>query len=181
MEMKINRIRYKERSIDGELFINGFKICDTAEATVHHLPAGEYEVKLYKCQKAGRQLPRILIGKRASCTSCCKMEAQRSKLRGKVYDRLMELQAGDPSAVVPLQEHELICNMMQQVLDIPVTHCPQIRPGNGVFGTPDGGILVGRYLAPGILTNSLLTFSSLIKRLRKAADRGNKLSLTIIG
>lgn len=57
--------------------------------------------------------------------------------------------------------------------------CVQLRPGNGVYHRTDGSIIVGEYLAPGCLKHPRSTFDNLFDRIRKAAERGHDITLTI--
>lgn len=57
--------------------------------------------------------------------------------------------------------------------------CPQLCPGNGVYNRTDGAIIVGRYIAPGCLAHPKSAFDALYERIRKNAERGNTITLTI--
>ena len=57
--------------------------------------------------------------------------------------------------------------------------CPQIKPGNGVYGRRDGSIILGSYLAPGIVRKSRQAFDALYERIRKNIERGKCVSLKI--
>lgn len=59
-------------------------------------------------------------------------------------------------------------------------YCPQICQGNGVYNRTDGAIIVGTYLAPGCLTHPKEAFETIYDRLRKSAERGHELTLTIV-
>lgn len=54
-----------------------------------------------------------------------------------------------------------------------------LKPGNGVHNRKDGSIIVGEYLVPGCLTHPKHAFDSLYQRLRKSAERGHEIRLTI--
>jgi len=62
MKILINRIRIKEKTTDGLLSIDGQHICETAEATPTLLPAGTYQITIFKCTKSKRQIPLICEG-----------------------------------------------------------------------------------------------------------------------
>ena len=57
--------------------------------------------------------------------------------------------------------------------------CPQICMGNGVNNRTDGAIVVGKRIAPGCLKHSKETFTTIYERIRKSAERGHDLTLTI--
>lgn len=50
MEIVIVRQEHKPWGIDGHLYINRIRICDTVEHPKRHLPAGEYQITNDKCQ-----------------------------------------------------------------------------------------------------------------------------------
>ena len=50
MEIVIVRQEHKPWGIDGHLYINRKRICDTVEHPRHHLPSGEYQITNDKCQ-----------------------------------------------------------------------------------------------------------------------------------
>ncbi|MCQ2269119.1 MAG: DUF5675 family protein [Bacteroidaceae bacterium] len=54
-----------------------------------------------------------------------------------------------------------------------------IRFGNGVYNLEDSTILVGTYIAPGCLCRSRIAFDTLYERIRKSAERGHQITLTI--
>lgn len=57
--------------------------------------------------------------------------------------------------------------------------CPRICPGNGVYHREDGSIIVGKYIAPGCLSHPKAAFDALYDRIRKSAERGHEITLTI--
>lgn len=67
MNITINRYRHKtacteqgrSETLDGHLYIDGQKICDTAENANGALPEGEYEVTLLKCKQYKRKMLRL--------------------------------------------------------------------------------------------------------------------------
>jgi len=50
MEIVIVRQEHKPWGIDGHLYINRQRVCDTVEHPRFHLPAGEYQITNDKCQ-----------------------------------------------------------------------------------------------------------------------------------
>ena len=57
--------------------------------------------------------------------------------------------------------------------------CPMLKPGNGVYHREDGSIIVGEYLVPGCLKHPKTAFANLFDRIRKSAERGHAITLTI--
>ena len=57
MEIIIVRQEHKPWGIDGHLYINRQRVCDTVEHPTRHLPAGEYSVVNDKCQMSNIQCP----------------------------------------------------------------------------------------------------------------------------
>ena len=57
--------------------------------------------------------------------------------------------------------------------------CPMLKPGNGVYHREDGSIIVGEYLVPGCLKHPKTAFANLFERIRKSAERGHAITLTI--
>ena len=63
MNISIIRYRLKEatNSIDGTLYIDGSRICDTAENAQFHIPVGTYAIEATKCQVQKRNIPVISL------------------------------------------------------------------------------------------------------------------------
>lgn len=60
MNIELRRIRYRPVTIDGQIWIEGEKVCDCAENAKHALPAGTYGVRLKKSKKYGRKMPSLI-------------------------------------------------------------------------------------------------------------------------
>lgn len=60
MNIELRRIRYRLETIDGQIWIEGEKVCDCAENAKHALPAGTYGVRLKKSKKYGRKMPSLI-------------------------------------------------------------------------------------------------------------------------
>ena len=60
MNIELRRIRYRPETIDGQIWIEGEKVCDCAENAKHALPAGTYGVRLKKSKKYGRKMPSLI-------------------------------------------------------------------------------------------------------------------------
>lgn len=58
--------------------------------------------------------------------------------------------------------------------------CPMLKPGNGVYKRKDASIILGKYLAPGCLTQPKQAFDNFYERIRKSIERGHELTITII-
>lgn len=65
MNIILKRIRHQPKTpcaepveaIDGQIWIEGQKVCDCAENAHHCLPPGRYEIELVKNKKFGRKMP----------------------------------------------------------------------------------------------------------------------------
>lgn len=141
MIITIKRYRQKTDTIDGHLYIDGQKVCDTAENALYCLRQGTYPVEIRKCKQYARKMPIISIG--VECKDCPKMQ--------------------------------FCCTNS----NLP-KYCPQLKPGNGVYNRTDGSIILGTYIVPGCLKRPREAFDSVYDRLRKSAERGHKIALTII-
>lgn len=59
MIIEVRRIRTQSESIDGHLYIEGQKICDTVENTYKAVKPGTYAITLVRCPLYERKLPHI--------------------------------------------------------------------------------------------------------------------------
>lgn len=69
--MIIKIVRYRKKlacteqgrseTIDGQLYIEGMRICDCAENAKSAIKAGQYSVSIIKCKQHARKMPVILI------------------------------------------------------------------------------------------------------------------------
>lgn len=152
MNIELRRIRHRPETIDGQIWIEGLKVCDCAENATSAIPVGTYPIILVKCKQYSRKMIKIqftdnsraIHGNSRSqenpCESCAKLE--------------------------------FVCNNTT----LPV-YCPQIKPGNGVFKRLDGSIIVGKYIVPGCLSHPKQAFDALYDRIRKNIERGNPVYL----
>lgn len=148
--MNITLIRYRQKTacteqgrsetLDGQLYIDGLKICDTAENANGALPEGTYPITLLKCKQYKRKM--LLLNPHPPCSKCPPMDY-----------------CGNNST--------LPC------------YCPMLKPGNGVHNRLDGSIILGTYICPGCLKLPKQAFDSVYDRLRKSAERGHEITLTI--
>jgi len=74
---------------------------------------------------------------------------------------------------------DLCGGRMPRLVDVPGFEGILIHPGNDPTQTY-GCVLVGRNTKVGQLTESKATFKRLYKRMRDAADRGEKITITIV-
>ena len=70
MNIILKRIRYRPETIDGQIWIDGEKICSSAENANHCLPVGTYQVKVDKCSKHARRMPIVITDKPPACDKC---------------------------------------------------------------------------------------------------------------
>lgn len=59
MHILITRHRYKRATIDGQLSIDGIRICDCAENAHTALPPGTYSITIVHCRQYARKMPLI--------------------------------------------------------------------------------------------------------------------------
>ena len=59
MHILITRYRYKPATIDGQLSIDGIRICDCAENAHTALPPGTYSIAIVHCRQYARKMPLI--------------------------------------------------------------------------------------------------------------------------
>ena len=140
MNIELRRIRHRPDTIDGQIRIDGRKVCDCAENAHHCLPAGTYRIAIMPCRQHARKMP--VVGESAHCSSC-----HRGPYIG-------------------------INTSMPRF-------CPMLAPGNGIHNRHDGSILVGKRGSRGLLLHPLTTFDLLYERIRRSAERGNEVTLTI--
>ena len=57
MHILITRYRYKPATIDGQLSIDGIRICDCAENANTALPPGSYSITIAHCRRYARKMP----------------------------------------------------------------------------------------------------------------------------
>lgn len=169
--MKLELIRIKRKTetrcaepvevIDGQLYIEGPKICDTAENANGAMPAGDYPLSIIRCKQYSRKM--ILI---------CQEGSKVPKAQSSSYETL------EPETL------ELKCSKCKKLECINNNstlpqYCPMLKPGNGVYKRLDGSIILGTYICPGCLKLPKQAFDSVYERLRKSAERGHEITLTI--
>ena len=138
--------------IRGELYGDQGLICHTLENALHHLPAGKYHIDIGRCNIRGRKMPMIQIDDGESQAFRCR----HCKKPVSVSINTCPHKANGKA----------IC-------------CPQFAPGNGVSNRTDGAILVGEDAGCGLLLHPWDVFDRLYDLLRKSAERGHQITLTI--
>lgn len=157
MNITIKRISKKGQAIDGTLYIDGLRICDTAENAEYCLNPGTYPVVRHKCTFRGRNVPAIVLPTESKDTICNRCMV--CKKPSCVCNNSTPHKGGDGGGLL---------------------FCPQITMGNGVYNRKDGSILVGTCIVPGCLKHIKEPFENICERLRKLDDRGSEVTLTII-
>ena len=66
------RLREASNSIDGALYVDGMKICDTAENALSALAPGTYAVALVRCRQYARKMPVVQVQGCGLCQECRK-------------------------------------------------------------------------------------------------------------
>lgn len=93
MIIYITRNKKRKFAIDGQLFIDGQRVCDTAERLGNCIPAGTYEITCEKCAIAARNMPII-----KTLTDCdprnCRLCAKRSS-RSILQPKCPKIKAGN--------------------------------------------------------------------------------------
>ncbi len=154
MELRVDRRWPKETYTIGRLFIDGALFCNTLEDRDRGLH-----------QTDSLEQIRSL-----------KMPGETAIPRG-VYTVAMNT-LSPKYAAVPWYK-SLCGGKMPRLLDVPGFDGILIHPGNTALDTL-GCILVGRNTAAGKLTESKATFAKLYKRMRDAADRGERITIEIL-
>ena len=150
--------------IDGHLFIDGIKICDTAENATEALPEGDYLVTIAYCKQYKRKVLRL----EAATLSNPVRSAGITKPESKIW-----LEASTRCDKCPKLKFVFYDSTMP-------TYCPQLKIGNGVYNRPNGSIIVGTHLVPGCLLHSKDAYDPLYQRIRKSIERGNEVILRIL-
>ena len=62
MKIEIRRIARRKQSVDGELVIDGIKVCHTVENAEWCLPRGHYRVEIIPVRALARKMPCLYSG-----------------------------------------------------------------------------------------------------------------------
>lgn len=73
MNIILKRIRYRPETIDGQIWIDGEKVCSSAENNKLALAPGTYPITLVKCRQHARKMPVIQVHGCSLCTECKKL------------------------------------------------------------------------------------------------------------
>lgn len=73
MNIELKRIRYRPDTIDGQIRIDGMRVCDSAENNKFALAPGIYPITLVKCHQHARKMPVIQVQGCSLCDECKKL------------------------------------------------------------------------------------------------------------
>ena len=164
MYITIQRTLIRGEFCEGQLSIDGIKICHTLENSNSLVPAGEYHITLAKCKQYSRKMP--VLNPEAPC-SLCKKSLRSALPLGQSKNSPL-----GPTGRLPKQEPSSLNSVLP-------CYCPMLKPGNGVCGRLDGSILVGQRNCLGCLVHPKDAFDSLYERIRKSISRGHEVILVI--
>lgn len=185
MNISIIRYRLKEatNSIDGTLYIDGSRICDTAENAQFHIPVGTYAIEATKCQVQKRNIPVISLTSNPSfltlcrnCEACALVADKNEKASLKIINAIHHVMEkgkaeGKPEEVYMQEARAMEASLPKHASRDPMPFCPQIKAGNSAWHETDGGIIVGQYLQPGVVIKSRPMFEAIYERIRKNIER----------
>ena len=185
MNISIIRYRLKEatNSIDGTLYIDGSRICDTAENAQFHIPVGTYAIEATKCQVQKRNIPVISLTSTPSsltlcrnCEACALVADKNEKASLKIINAIHHVMErgkaeGKPEEVYMQEARAMEASLPKHAPRDPMPFCPQIKAGNSAWHETDGGIIVDQYLQPGVVIKSRPMFEAIYERIRKNIER----------
>ena len=72
MNIELRRIRHRPETIDGQILIDGLRVCDCAENAHHCLPEGKYRIVVSKCRQYARKMPVVCdsVNAHSLCSEC---------------------------------------------------------------------------------------------------------------
>lgn len=180
MNISIIRYRLKEatNSIDGTLYIDGSRICDTTENAQFHIPVGTYAIEATKCQVQKRNIPVINLHAVVcrNCEACALVADKNKKASLKIINAIHHVMErgkaeGKPEEVYMQEARAMEASLPKHAPRDPMPFCPQIKAGNSAWHETDGGIIVGQYLQPGVVIKSRPMFEAIYERIRKNIER----------
>lgn len=181
MKIELRRIKRTAEVIDGHLFIDGIKICDTAENATRALPEGDYLVTIAYC----KQYKRKVLVLSPACPELCRREGLRLEAATReaivTGDEVSGLRTESESCL----EGSTRCDRCPQMdwvfydTTLPC-YCPMLIIGNGAYNRPDGSIIVGTHVVPGCVLHSKEAYDPLYQRIRKSIERCNQVILRIL-
>lgn len=188
MNISIIRYRLKEatNSIDGTLYIDGSRICDTAENAQFHIPVGTYAIEATKCQVQKRNIPVINLHADVcrNCEACALVADKNEKASLEIINAIHQVMErgeaeGKPEEVYMQEARAMEASLPKHAPRDPMPFCPQIKAGNSAWYETDSGIIVGQYLQPGVVIKSRPMFEAIYERIRKNLERGAEVTVTI--
>lgn len=188
MNISIIRYRHKEatNSIDGTLYIDGSRICDTAENAQFHIPVGTYAIEATKCQVQKRNIPVINLHADVcrNCEACALVADKNEKASLEIINAIHQVMErgeaeGKPEEVYMQEARAMEASLPKHAPRDPMPFCPQIKAGNSAWHETDSGIIVGQYLQPGVVIKSRPMFDAIYERIRKNLERGAEVTVTI--
>lgn len=188
--MNISIIRYSLKeatnSIDGTLYIDGSRICDTAENAQFHIPVGTYAIEATKCQVQKRNIPVINLHADVcrNCEACALVADKNEKASLEIINAIHHVMErgkaeGKPEEVYMQEARAMEASLPKHAPCDPMPFCPQIKAGNSAWHETDSGIIVGQYLQPGVVIKSRPMFEAIYERIRKNLERGAEVTVTI--
>ena len=180
MNISIIRYRLKEatNSIDGTLYIDGWRICDTAENAQFHIPVGTYAIEATQCQVQKRNIPVINLHTDVcrNCEACALVADKNEKASLEIINAIHHVMErgeaeGKPEEVYMQEARAMEASLPKHAPRDPMPFCPQIKAGNSAWHETDGGIIVGQYLQPGVVIKSRPMFEAIYERIRKNIER----------
>lgn len=189
--MNITIIRYRlkssKNSIDGTLYIDGNRICDTTENSKFYIAPGTYPIEATRCAIAGRNIPAINVHPDLcrDCSLCAATSETNEKARLKGISAIHHVimkgkEQGKSEAEYTAEALAFEKSLPLYVPQEPMPVCPRLRAGNCVWNETDGSIIVGQYLQPGVVIKSRPIFETLYDRIRKNLERGGEVTLTLV-
>lgn len=73
MNIELRRFRFKPETIDGQIWIDGCKVCSSAENNKFALAPGTYPITLVKCHQHARKMPIVQVHGCSLCQECKKL------------------------------------------------------------------------------------------------------------
>lgn len=154
MNLKVERRWKKATYTIGILYVDGVRLCETLEDRDRGLFQGDTLAQIKSLKVYGETA--IPVGK---------------------YTVAMDILSPKYSAVK--WYHDLCGGKMPRLLDVPGFDGILIHPGNTALDS-NGCILVGRNTKAGMVLQSRDTFKKLYNKMKKAHDRGEKITVTIV-
>ena len=183
MNIELRRIKYNPDTIDGQLSIDGLRVCDCAENAHHCLPEGKYRIVVSKCRQYARKMPVVCVSDNANVSdSDNDSESYNANAHSPSHNAIANTNLPSLSLCSSChRKHHIGINSSphKKHASGEAVFCPMLAPGNGAYNRTDGAIIVGEYLVPGCLKHPKTAFDNLFDRIRKNIERGHDITLTI--